>query len=94
MVYYRRWSPWLCEWVEYHELKWWMKHLYVGYRHQHVQQERRRWYKDCEEDIKLRRRRAPCHLEVWGELEKYPSCIEMRSWKKLSKCKKQYQKNL
>lgn len=90
MVYYRYWSTWQCEWVEYTDHKWWMDNLWIGYRRQRVQQERRRWFQDLEEDVKLRQRRAPSYLERWGNLETYPTCYNMKSWKKLTKFKKQW----
>lgn len=92
---YYHWSKWY-GYEEHPCPKWWMldEWRWLNYRRQKVQQERRRWFRDIEEDVKLRNRRAPRYLERWGNLEKYPTCYNMKSWKKLTKFKKQYQKNL
>ena len=75
---------------EYVCYEWWMLNKRRGYyRHPKTTQEMRRWYQD-KEDVKLRKRRAPCHLNAWGEIEDVPSCYETKSWKKLSKRKKQW----
>jgi len=94
VIYYRYWSPWRNEWVEYDEHKWWMDHEWLGYRRQKTQQERKRWQKDIDDGIQPRRRRAPSYLNRWTWLETYPTCYSMKSWKKIYRIKKQYQKNL
>lgn len=85
MIYYRYWSTWESKWIEYHEHRWWMDHFGMYYRHQRVQQERRRWFRDIEENVKLRKRRGPSFLDTWGALETFPSCFGTRSWKKLKR---------
>jgi hypothetical protein len=76
---------------EYQCAQWWMVTQRRGYyRHQRVSQEQKRWFKDIEEDVKLRRRRAANRLDIWSDLEKMPSCYLTKSWKKLSKRKKQW----
>lgn len=92
MIYYRYWNKYSQSWVEYNELRWWMIHTWKRfmYRHQKTQQERVRWFRDLEEDVRLRKRRAPSHLDRWSDLEKYPTCYYMKSWKKLHKKRKQW----
>ncbi len=60
------------------------------YRRLSTQQERKRWYKDREENVKLRGRRSPGHLDPW-DIEKRMSCFTTKSWKKLYKKKRQWQ---
>lgn len=83
---YYHWSKWR-GYEEHPCPKWWMleEHRWLGYRRQRVQQERRRWFRDLDENVKLRQRRAPRYLERWGDLEKYPTCYVMKSWKKLKR---------
>lgn len=72
--------------------EWWMTHRgYPYYRNIKTTQERRRWYYDVEGDVKLRRCRAPHFLDGWN-IEKVASCKSTKSWKKLNKCRKQWQK--
>lgn len=74
--------------------EWWMLHKpgCSVYRHQRVQQERRRWFQDLDVDVKLRKRRSPKYLDSWGLLEAFPSVIDTKSWKHLYKVRKQWQK--
>lgn len=78
--------------IEYRCPEWWHFHSWRGYRHQRVAQENRRWYRDCEEDVRLRRRRNPTHMNAWGLIEGYPSIYKSKSWKHIFKCRKQWQK--
>ena len=78
-------------WIDEPCPQWWHVFKRFGhYRHPRVQQERRSWFRLVEEEVRLRRRRSPQHLDPSGALEKFPSCIEMKSWKKLYKKKHQW----
>jgi len=57
-------------------------------------QERRRWFKDIEEECTWRKgRRNTNYLDPWGyNMETYPSCYTSKSWKKLNRVKHQWEK--
>lgn len=83
---------WGCRFELVETPEWWMLNDRRGYyRHFRTTQEMRRWYRDNEEDVKIRRRRAPHYLDSWN-YDEVPSCISVKSWKKLNKCKKQWMK--
>lgn len=72
--------------------EWWMlKHTSYYYRHFQTTQEMRMWFRDLDEDVKLRRKRKPHNLNSWTH-DKVPSCVSVKSWKKLNKCQRQWQK--
>lgn len=91
---YKYFNDYSGEWEEYECPEWWMtKPGNRYYRHQRVTQEMRRWYRDVDEEerVKLRKRRAPHRMDIWGDLEKIPSRTMMKSWKELSKKRKQWE---
>lgn len=72
--------------------EWWMvKRHNTYYRHFKTFQEMRMWYYAIDEDVKVRRKRKPYALNSWTH-DKVASCVTTKSWKKLNKCKKQWQK--
>lgn len=92
-MFYFYWSPYFKQYLKkYRTKEWWM--LYFDckpqYRQQRVQQERRRWFKDLDEDVKLRQKRSPKYLDTSLDLEKQPTCIDFKNWKKLKKRRKQW----
>ena len=75
---------------------WWMLNYYNKsnhyYRQQEVQQERVRWYRDTEE-VNLRPKRNPKHLNRWGGIEKTATIFCSKSWKHLYKKRKQWMRD-
>lgn len=78
--------------------EWWMIHPRSGYyRAVRTKQENTRYIQDYNDEytklynIRLRQRRNNGLMNPWN-LEDTPSCYNTKSWKKLYKCKKSYEK--
>ena len=76
-------------------LEWWMLNQYNYYRRIRVTQEIRRFVQDKAEQnefgFKLRGRRNNGYMNAWN-LERISTRVVMKSWKALTKCRKQYEK--
>ncbi len=86
------WNNYQHKYYDYPCYEYWMVSKHDRqYRRIPTNQEQRRWFKDMEEDVKLRRCRSPHFLDSWN-IEKRISCLSSKSWKKLNKCKHQWNK--
>lgn len=85
-MYFRKYRQ---TWVEYPCPQWYMIHSTHYYRRIRTNQERRRWQRDIDDGVTLRKARSPYYLDA-RNLDKTATCLEMKSWKKLYRKKKQW----
>jgi len=94
MVYY--WNDYCQYYMEFDAVKWWMVNTTSYYRRIQTQQERREWYRayDLAKEYgfdQLIPRREPHSLDPW-DIEARSIKADMKSWKALDRCRKQWGK--